>query len=60
MRGTEPMKAAIGSDHAGFELKENIRQFLIILDIQAEDLETNSQERVDHPDYAEKACTLVR
>jgi ribose 5-phosphate isomerase B len=54
------MKVAIGSDHAGFEFKENIRRFLAEMGIKAEDIGTNSKESVDYPDYAQKVSALVQ
>jgi RpiB/LacA/LacB family sugar-phosphate isomerase len=47
------MRIAIGSDHAGFELKENIKDFLSQLNYQVIDLGTYSPDPVDYPDYAE-------
>ncbi len=46
------MKIAIGSDHAGFKLKEEIKRFLEEKGIEVVDFGTNSEERVDYPDYA--------
>jgi len=46
------MKIAIGSDHAGFELKETIKTFLKEKGIEVRDFGTYSEERVDYPDYA--------
>jgi ribose 5-phosphate isomerase B len=52
------MKIAIGSDHAGYELKEHV---LKELKGQYEfvDLGTNSPDSVDYPDYAEKVGQMV-
>ena len=46
------MKIAIGSDHAGFELKEKIKKYLISKNIEVIDVGTNSIESVDYPDFA--------
>ena len=48
------MKLAIGSDHAGFELKEKIKRFLASGGWTFEDAGTDSTESVDYPDYAQK------
>ncbi len=46
------MKIAIGSDHAGFTLKEEIKKFLKEKGIEVVDFGTHSEDRVDYPDYA--------
>jgi ribose 5-phosphate isomerase B len=46
------MKIALAADHAGFELKEKIRQHLAGQGIAVDDLGTHSRESVDYPDYA--------
>jgi ribose 5-phosphate isomerase B len=43
------MRIAIGSDHAGFLLKEHLKQTLQQLGHTVEDLGTNSEESVDYP-----------
>jgi len=45
------MKIAVGSDHAGFELKEAIRQHLLDEGYEVIDEGTHSLERVDYPVY---------
>lgn len=46
------MKIAIGSDHAGFRLKEVIRGKLTASGHEVEDLGTHSTESTDYPDFA--------
>ena len=46
------MKIAIGADHAGFELKDRIRQYLEQKGFQVMDEGTRSADSVDYPDYA--------
>ena len=54
------MKIVLGSDHAGFELKEALRGFIESLGHEVLDVGTHSAESVDYPDYAEKvACTVI-
>ncbi len=48
------MKIAIGADHAGFELKEKIKQRLVQQGIEVRDEGTVSNESVDYPDFARK------
>jgi ribose 5-phosphate isomerase B len=44
-------RIALGSDHAGFPIKETIRQFLENNGYPVDDLGTWSEESVDYPDY---------
>ncbi len=43
------MRIAIGSDHAGFRLKEHLKQVLKEGGHDVDDLGTNSEESVDYP-----------
>jgi ribose 5-phosphate isomerase B len=54
------MKVAVGSDHAGFELKQKVKEYLAGTGIEVEDLGTVSTESVDYPDFAEKVAVEVR
>ena len=45
-------KIAIGSDHGGFELKEEIKNFLLKEGYEVKDFGTNSNSSCDYPDYA--------
>ena len=45
-------KVIIASDHAGFELKEEIKKFLIKKRKKVLDLGTKNTTSVDYPDYA--------
>ena len=55
------MKVAIGSDHAGFTLKQHLLKVLADLGHEAVDLGTDSEEPVDYPYYcAAVARTVVR
>ena len=53
------MKIAIGSDHAGFELKETLRVFIESLGHETTDVGTHSTESVDYPDFAEKVAVEI-
>jgi ribose 5-phosphate isomerase B len=48
------MRIALGADHAGFELKEQIRQHLADKGIAVDDVGTNSAQSVDYPDFAQR------
>ncbi len=52
-------KIAVGSDHAGFALKEKIKELLTGKAIDFIDVGTFSQESCDYPDYARKAAESV-
>lgn len=53
------MKIAIASDHAGFELKEYIKNYLIKIGNSVEDFGTDSESSVDYPDFAKKVCKEI-
>ncbi|HNQ79370.1 MAG TPA: ribose 5-phosphate isomerase B [Acidobacteriota bacterium] len=53
------MKIAIGSDHAGFELKNHLKEVLFGKGLDVQDLGCADESSVDYPDYAEKVCTAV-
>jgi ribose 5-phosphate isomerase B len=53
------MKIAIGSDHAGFKLKEEIKTFLKRKKIAVRDFGTTSEESCDYPDFAYPAAKAV-
>ena len=53
------MKISIGADHAGYELKEKLKQRLAKEGVQVEDEGTVSNESVDYPDFARKVGEKV-
>jgi len=53
------VRIAVGSDHAGFELKRNIAAYLRELGYEVEDVGTDSTTPVDYPDYAEAVGVAV-
>lgn len=50
---------AIGCDHGGYKLKEEIKKYLEELGIEYNDCGTYSEERTDYPIYAKKVAELV-
>lgn len=54
------LKFAVGSDHAGFQLKEFVKELLHSLNIEVVDVGPHSDERCDYPDYAKKVCKLIQ
>jgi ribose 5-phosphate isomerase B len=53
------MKIAVGSDHAGFDLKEQVRPLLEEAGYEVVDVGTDSDESTDYPLHAEAAARLV-
>lgn len=53
------MKIALGADHAGFDLKDKIKQHLRQEGYEIQDEGTNSADSVDYPDYALRVAELV-
>ncbi len=53
-------KIFISSDHAGFKLKENIKDYLRNKKIKFEDLGPKDNSSVDYPDYAHKVAKKVK
>ena len=53
------MKIAIGSDHAGFQYKEKIKEFLRKLGHEVKDFGTNSDAAVDYPVYIRPTAESV-
>lgn len=54
------MKVAIGSDHAGFDLKEKVKAYLSAKGYDIIDFGTNSEERFDYPDAAHPAAAAIQ
>lgn len=52
-------KIAIGSDHAGFDAKEEIKRYLEDKGIEFEDFGTNSKDSCDYPVYAREVAKAV-
>ncbi len=53
------MKVAIGSDHAGYLMKEKLTAYLIELGYEIIDCGTDSEVSVDYPIYGKKVGELV-
>ncbi len=53
------MKVAVASDHAGFELKEKVKEYIKSQGCGVEDLGCYSAESCDYPDYAKKLCRTI-
>jgi len=53
-------KICISSDHAGFNLKEDIKSYLINKQISVFDLGPYENKSVDYPDYARKLANRIK
>ena len=53
------MKIAIASDHAGFQMKEFIADYLQKKNIEVINLGTNNESSVDYPLYADKVAAHI-
>jgi ribose 5-phosphate isomerase B len=54
------MRIVLGSDHAGFEMKQELVAFVKQLGYETLDVGTNSTAAVDYPDFAEAVGEAVR
>ena len=53
------MRVVIGSDHAGFDLKETIKALLERLEVPYEDVGAGSPAPSDYPDFADAAARAI-
>ncbi len=53
------MRIAIGSDHAGFSLKESLKESLAKSGHEVMDYGANSDDRSDYPDYGKLVASAV-
>jgi len=53
------MKIALGTDHAGYEYKERIKQYLLEKGHEVMDFGTDSGEKCDYPDFIYPAALAV-
>lgn len=56
---TTVRSVAIGSDHGGFKLKEQLKNYLTEYGLQVRDFGTTSEDAVDYPDYAHAVAKSV-
>lgn len=54
------MKIVLGSDHAGFDLKQDLVEFVRNLGHEVFDVGTDSKAPVDYPDYSEAVGLAVK
>ena len=53
-------KICIASDHAGYNLKEKVKHFLINKNISTIDLGPDNDKSVDYPDFAKKVSRRLK
>lgn len=53
------MRIALGADHGGYEMKEDVKRVLADLGHDFQDFGTHSTEAVDYPDYAHLVARAV-
>ena len=53
------MKLMIGSDHGGFELKEEVKKYLESLGHEVVDVGTYTPDSCDYPDIAKAGCEKI-
>jgi ribose 5-phosphate isomerase B len=52
-------RIAVGADHGGFRMKEDLKLFLAELGHRVNDFGTNSEDSVDYPDFAHAVAQAV-
>lgn len=56
---TKVRSVAIGSDHGGFKMKEQLKSYLTDFGLQVRDFGTESEDAVDYPDFAHAVAKSV-
>jgi ribose 5-phosphate isomerase B len=57
--GLKVRSVAIGADHGGYSLKEQLKTYLSQLGLRVRDFGTNSTDAVDYPDFAHAVARSV-
>lgn len=58
-KSTVAKVVAIGADHGGFDLKENLRGYVTELGFDVRDMGTYNRNSVDYPEFAHAVAKLV-
>lgn len=58
-RSKQSKTVAVGADHGGFPMKEELKNFLAELGHRVHDFGTNSESAVDYPDFAHAVARAV-
>ena len=59
MSTDKKLRIAIGADHAGFEYKELLKEYLTSASYEVNDFGTHSPDSVDYPDFAHPVASAV-
>ena len=59
MRELKQLRISIGCDHAAYNLKEKVKQYLNQKNIEVNDFGCYSEERCDYPDFAHAVANDV-
>ena len=51
---------ALGSDHGGYKLKEEVKKYLDEIGLEYKDFGTYNEDRVDYPIYAEEVAKSIQ
>ena len=51
---------ALGSDHGGYKLKEEVKKYLDEIGLEYKDIGTYNEDRVDYPIYAEEVAKSIQ
>jgi ribose 5-phosphate isomerase B len=54
------MRIVLGADHAGYEMKQGLADYVRTLGHQVRDVGTNGKDPVDYPDFAVKVAEAIR
>lgn len=54
-----PPRVALASDHAGFQLKEAVKEYLLSRGVDIVDVGAFSEDSVDYPAIVRKGCAVV-
>ena len=57
--GLKVKSVGVGCDHGGFEMKEQLKDFLSECGLHVRDFGTNSKDSVDYPDFAHAVANAV-
>src|SRR5258706_6557084 len=57
---TKVRSVAIGSDHGGFKMKEQLKNYLTDIGLQVRDFGTESEDAVDYPGFSQAVAKAVR